>query len=131
MTSGAQSALNETRGTVLARRVEIAGSLWARFMGLMGRRALADGDGLYLDGNGIHMFFMRFPIDAVFVGRPTATGERPVVSVHRRLRPWLGIVPLIRGAAGVLELPAGTIDATATARGDTIRIDTVDASRLD
>lgn len=100
-------------------------------MGLMGRRALADGDGLYLDGNGIHMFFMRFPIDAVFVGRPTATGERPVVSVHRRLRPWLGIVPLIRGAAGVLELPAGTIDATATARGDTIRIDTVDASRLD
>lgn len=117
-------AHNETRGTVLADRVEMADSLWARFMGLMGRRSLAEGAGLYLAGNGIHMFFMRFPIDAVFVGRPGPAGERSVVSVHRRLRPWLGLVPLIRGAAGVLELPAGTIDATSTQPGDTVRIDT-------
>ena len=56
-------------------------------MGLMGRSTLADGDGLWLpDSNGIHMMFMRFPIDAIFLGNPTAedAAVRPVVSVHPR-----------------------------------------------
>ena len=93
----------------------------------MGRPSLAAGNALWLPGdNGIHMFFMRFPIDAVFVGRPTpgiAGGAlRPVVSLHRNLRPWVGIVPLVRGADGVLELPAGTIEASATQVGDVVFI---------
>jgi uncharacterized protein len=91
----------------------------------MGRRSLPAGSALWLPGeNGIHMFFMRFPIDAVFVGRPTpgvaGGGIRPVLSVHRRLRPWVGIVPLVRGADGVIELPAGTIDASRTQAGDVV-----------
>jgi hypothetical protein len=118
------AARNLTRSTVLAERVEIAASLWAKFMGLMGRARLPAGDGLWLpSSNGIHMFFMRIPIDAVFLARPGAGGGRRVVSVHRGLRPWLGIVPLVRGADGCLELPAGTIDATATAPGDTVQLD--------
>ncbi len=115
-------AWNETRGTVVASKVEIAASLWARFMGLMGRRSLPAGHGLWIGGNGIHMMFMRFPIDAVFMGRPGADGARPVLSVHRRLRPWVGIVPLVRGADGVLELPVGAIDASQTQRGDVVRL---------
>ena len=108
---------------MLAERLEIAGSLWGKFMGLMGRGALAPGSGLFLpDSNGIHMMFMRFSIDAVFVGKPSAGGERLVLSVHRGLRPWTGLVPLIRGAAGVLELPAGSIDASATVPGDTLTL---------
>ena len=56
------------------------------------------------------MMFMRFPIDAVFLGKPDPAdgGARPVVSVHPRLRAWTGLVPLVRGAHGVLELPVGT-----------------------
>jgi uncharacterized membrane protein (UPF0127 family) len=65
---------------------------------------------------------MRFPIDAVFLGRPTPNGDRPVLSMHRRVRPWIGIVPFVRGAEGVLELPVGTIDASDTRRGDSIRL---------
>lgn len=103
---------------MLADDLEIANSLWGRFMGLMGRRSLPTGQALWLTGNGIHMFFMRFPIDAVFLGRPSPDGDRPVLSVHRGLRPWTGLVPLVRGAAGVLELPVGTIDSTGTQRGD-------------
>lgn len=119
----APGARNETRGTTLAETVETAGSLWARFRGLMGRRSLRDGHGLWLTGtNGIHMFFMRFPIDAVFLGRPAPDGTRPVLAVRRNLRPWLGMVPLVRGAAGVLELPAGSIDASSTAVGDAVRL---------
>ena len=79
----------------------------------MGRSALAPGAGLWLpDSNGIHMMFMRFPIDAVFVAGPSADGSRPVLSIHRSLPTWRGLVPLVRGAKGVLELPVGTIDAT-------------------
>jgi uncharacterized membrane protein (UPF0127 family) len=117
-------ARNVTRGTVLADRVEVAASLWAKFMGLMGRRDLPVGDGLWLPAsNGIHMFFMRIAIDAVFVGRAGRDGSRTVLSVHRNLRPWRGMVPLVRGADGCLELPVGTIDASATVPGDVIRIE--------
>ena len=115
-------AWNETRGTVVAEQVEKARSLWARFLGLMGRHSLPAGHGLWIGGNGIHMMFMRFPIDAVFLGRAGADGARPVLSVHRRLRPWVGIVPLVRGAEGVLELPVGTVDSSRTERGDVVRL---------
>jgi uncharacterized membrane protein (UPF0127 family) len=117
-----RGARNETRGTSLADELEIAGSLWSRFMGLMGRSTLPSGHGLWLTGNGIHMMFMRFPIDAVFLGRAGVDGGRPVVSIHRALRPWTGIVPLVRGADGVLELPVGSIDSSGTERGDVVRI---------
>jgi uncharacterized membrane protein (UPF0127 family) len=119
----ALAARNLTRGTVVAERVEVANGLWAKFMGLMGRASLAPGAGLWLpDSNGIHMMFMRFAIDAVFVGRPGADGARPVVSVHRALPAWRGLVPLVRGAHGVLELPVGAIDASGTQPGDAIAI---------
>src|SRR5690348_674392 len=114
-------ARNLDRSTTLADRLETAGSLWAKFMGLMGRPTLPAGDGLWLPAsNGIHMSFMRFPIDAVFVSKPGADGVRTVRSVHRGLRAWTGLVPLVRGADGVLELPVGTIDASDTAVGDRI-----------
>jgi len=117
------NARNVTRESDLAISLEVAGSLWAKFMGLMGRPSLAAGAGLWLpDSNGIHMMFMRFPIDAVFVGRADAAGLRRVVSVHPELRAWTGLVPLIRGAHGVLELPVGTIWATGTTVGDLVAI---------
>ncbi|CAN5451699.1 DUF192 domain-containing protein [soil metagenome] len=123
---GAHGAHNLTCQTDLATSLAFAESLGAKFMGLMGRAVLPEGTGLWLpDSNGIHMMFMRFPIDAVFVGRPATGrggGARPVVSLHRALRPWVGLVPLVRGAHGVLELPAGTIDATGTQVGDLILI---------
>ena len=97
-------------------------------MGLMGRASLPAGAGLWLpESNGIHMMFMRFPIDAVFVGRPegagSGDGSRAVLSVHRGLRAWTGLVPLVRGAHGVLELPVGIIDASGTQIGDLVRIE--------
>jgi uncharacterized membrane protein (UPF0127 family) len=122
-------ALNLTRVTDLADRVEVADGLWARFMGLMGRATLGPGTGLWLPGNGIHMMFMRFPIDAVFLGRPDPAqpGTRPVLSVHRGLRAWTGLVPLVRGASGVLEVPVGTIERSGTTVGDIIALEPANA----
>ncbi|MBI3745426.1 MAG: DUF192 domain-containing protein [Chloroflexi bacterium] len=114
-------ARNITRSTVLAARLELGESLWARFMGLMGRASLPAGDGLWLSGtNGIHMFFMRFAIDAIFLAKPAPDGGRVVLAARRGVRPWVGIVPLVRGADGVIELPVGTIAASGTSPGDIV-----------
>jgi len=131
-------ARNLTRATVLASDVEEGSSLWAKFIGLMGRHSLAPGAALWLpESNGIHMMFMRFPIDAVFLGRPAAVGggvgggaggggeggqARPVVALYGDLRAWTGLVPLVRGAHGVLELPVGVIADSRTEIGDLIEI---------
>ena len=117
-------ARNRTRGTLLAADVESADGFFAKFLGLMGRSGLEAGAGLWLPGgNGIHMMFMRFPIDAVFLGRPDAAGARPVVAARANLPVWRGLVPLVRGANGVLELPAGTIMATSTIVGDEVSLE--------
>jgi uncharacterized protein len=125
-------ARNLTRSTEVATRLEVAHGLWGRFMGLMGRPGLDPGTGLWLTGNGIHMMFMRFPIDAVFVGKAIAGdgAARPVLSVHRGLRPWIGLVPMIRGAAGVLELPVGSIERSGTAVGDEIVLEEIVAEAV-
>jgi hypothetical protein len=110
---------------MLAERLENGASFWAKFMGLMGRASLPAGNGLWLPGeNGIHMLFMRFPIDVVFVSPPAngPAGPRRVLSVRPAVPPWRGVVWRVGGAKGVLELPVGTIEATRTAVGDEIAI---------
>jgi len=123
-------ARNLTRGTVLCASLEVAESFAGRFMGLMGRPALPPGAGLWLrPASSIHMLFMRFPIDAVFLSKPRADGGRRVVAVRPELRPWTGVVWWAHGADGCLELPAGTAAASATAVGDVILLGGVDAER--
>ena len=113
------AARNVTRDAVLTAHLEVGDGLWGKFKGLMGRRSLAPDTGLWLpDSNGIHMMFMRFPIDAIFVGRRDDAGACQVVSVRHGLRPWVGLVPLVWGAHGVLELPVGTIQRSGTLVGD-------------
>jgi uncharacterized membrane protein (UPF0127 family) len=114
-------ARNLTRGTVLGDAIEPGDGLWAKFMGLMGRAGLPPGGGLWLpDSNGIHMMFMRFPIDCVFLGRAGADGAREVVATREALPAWTGIVPLVRRAHGVIELPVGTVAGSGTVAGDRI-----------
>ena len=113
--------LTKQDGKVVAETLEIAGNVFTQGLGLMGRARLPENGGLLIPHcSGIHMMFMRFPIDAVFLDRPAADGARRVVSVHRELRPWTGLVPFVRQGHGVLELPAGVIDATMTAVGDVV-----------
>ena len=119
-----RSARNLTRSTELASSVELADSFGARFRGLMGRPSLEPGGGLWLTRtSNIHMLFMRFPIDAVFLARPAPDATRRVVAVHANLRPWLGVVWYARGADGCLELPAGTAEATGTRPGDVVMLE--------
>jgi uncharacterized membrane protein (UPF0127 family) len=111
-------------GRTICRRVRWAGSFGGRFVGLMGRSTLADDEGLYLPGtNGVHMFFMRFPIDCLFLSRPAPDGTQRVVGVRSRLMPWRGVVWRVPGAAGVVELPSGTLANSGIQHGDIVRFD--------
>src|SRR6266516_978929 len=100
-------------GRVLAERLRVPRTFVGRGLGLMFRRELPAGEGLWITPcNGIHMFFMRFAIDAVFVDRRIR-----VVRVRPGLRPWR-IVPLVFRAHSVLELPAGTVADLGLERGE-------------
>ena len=98
-----QLRLTRQDGTEVSNHVTLADSLWSRFVGLMGRRALPDGEALCIRPcSSIHMFFMRFPIDAVFVDADGA-----IVRVYPSIKPWRATW-IVRGAKACLELPAGT-----------------------
>ena len=106
----------------VAPRITMARSFWGRFRGLMGRASLEADEGLYLPVNSIHMLFMRFPIDALFLDAPDAAGVQRVVAVRPGLRPWAGLVMPVRGASSVVELPAGAVERAGLAVGDAVRL---------
>jgi uncharacterized membrane protein (UPF0127 family) len=104
-------------GAVICERCEVPKSSFGRMRGLLGRDGLEPGTGMLIDSApSVHMFFMRFPIDVVFLDR----GWR-VVGVRHCLRPWR--VAGARGAVAALELPAGTAAASGIKEGDALVLD--------
>jgi len=84
--------------------------------GLLGRKELPDGEGILLRPAGsVHTFFMRFPIDVVFLDR-----DLRVVSVARDVPPWKARGA--RGAKAVLELAAGEIARRKLVAGDALSL---------
>ena len=105
--------VNSTRDVVLADRVERAVAIGQRMRGLLGRSSLAEGDALLIAPcNAVHTFFMKFPIDAVFLDR-----RGRVVRAVPELRPWRA-TRFHLAASQVVELPAGTLLRTGTRVGD-------------
>jgi uncharacterized protein len=99
-------------GKLVCERCEIADSTFARARGLLGRSGLEPGGGMLIDHAGsVHMFFMRFPIDVLFLAR-----DRTVVGIRHRLRPWR--VAAARRAVASLELPAGRAAEAGVEEGD-------------
>jgi uncharacterized protein len=94
-------------GEILAQTLEKPRTFVGRGIGLMFRSSFPPGHGMLIDPcNGIHMLFMRFAIDALFLDRIDR-----VKRVYRRVPPWYGVVWLVWGAEKVVELPAGALDA--------------------
>jgi len=108
---------NLTRGTTLATRCRVASSLRDRAVGLLRTPEVRTGEGLLIERSpSIHMFFIRYPIDVVFVDR---TGR--VTRTVSRLQPWR-VVWWARGARDCIELRAGALEGTRTAPGDQLSI---------
>ena len=117
-----------TDDAVICDQLTMGESFGQRFMGLMGRGSMDPDEGLYLPTSSIHMMFMRFPIDALFVGKLDESGERRVVAVREHLPAWRGIVMPVRGAEGVVELPAGTLGQFSVEADDSVVFESREAS---
>jgi uncharacterized protein len=113
-------AINRARGTVLCARLEKAVGVAGKGRGLLGRDRLEAGQGMLFEAGRLqafmwmHMFFMRFPIDIVFLDR----NDR-VLKIDHELRPWR-VSSIAFGARRALELAAGAAVAARTEVGDQI-----------
>ena len=108
------AAINIARGVALATELEVATSLAARTKGLLGRRGLPPGSGMLIDPcPSVHTWFMRFPIDVIFLDN-----KNRVVGLKRNLKPFR-MAGAWRGAK-TLELPVGVIASTRTLLGDIV-----------
>jgi uncharacterized membrane protein (UPF0127 family) len=112
-------AFNCTRGQYLATQLAIADTHWSRFLGLMGKTSATfpQGRGLWIvPCRGVHTFFMRIPIDVVYL-----TDQNVVLHLEYGLRPWR-LAPIRLQAASVLELPENTVRPTGTTIGDKLEL---------
>ncbi len=108
---------NETRGTLLGDRVQVADTSLSRMVGLLGRRELDAGGGLWIKpSSGVHTFFMRFPIDVIGLNR-----DLRVVKLWYHLAPYR-VTSVSLQLRSVIELPAGHITGCNVEVGDVLRV---------
>jgi uncharacterized membrane protein (UPF0127 family) len=116
-------ALNRTRGTVLCNRLEDAGGLAGQSRGLLGRSGLEPDQGMLFETGRftpfmwMHMFFMRFAIDIVFLDR-----RGRVLKIDHSLKPWR-VSSVVFGARKALELAAGAAERSGTEMRDEIELE--------
>lgn len=109
---------NLTRQTTVATNAHHAKGFYARLMGLMFKESLPEGGGLLLmPETSIHTFFMRFPIDVLYLNREWLILRADAEMPPNRIGPLF-----TRGCHAILELPPGTIAATQTEVGDQLEV---------
>jgi uncharacterized protein len=115
-TSRGVVAIVRSDGAIACERCTVADRMLSRMKGLLGRKDLATGEGILIrPAPSIHTFFMRFPIDVVFLSRQ---GE--VLKIAEHVAPWRA--RSCRHSYAVLELAAGEAGRCGLAVGE--RIDT-------
>jgi uncharacterized protein len=110
--------INRSKETNVAH-VDLANSFFSRLRGLMFKGKIERGliltipKGRGRRGSGIHMFFMRIPLDVMFLDQ----NKKVVDLVH--LKPWQTYNPK-KPARYVVELQEGIIKSSKTEIGDEI-----------
>ena len=105
------------QGVVIISAVEAATSFRRRLFGLLGRRPIGPHRALYLAPcRAVHTWFMRFPLDLVFLNQDLC-----VVRIVRDVQPWR-VVPGGRAAQSVVELQSGWLPADALKPGDAVAL---------
>jgi uncharacterized protein len=117
---GTRWALRRAGGDLVCERCELADSVPTRMRGLLGRDGIEPGAGLLIKPtNSVHMFFMRFPIDVVFLDR-----ELVVRKIVEALAPWR--LAGCRGAKAALELRAGEASRRGLTLGEKLVLEPAD-----
>lgn len=110
--------LNTSTQQTLIPQLEIANTLWSRMKGLLGRSSLGANEGLWIQSSGsVHTFFMRFPIDLIFVDRDLEV-TKTVAHVGPGRLVWKGW-----RASSVIELQAGFLERHPVRVGDKLHVD--------
>lgn len=110
-------AVNGNSGLVLASSLRTALTPLSRARGLLGTKGLRQGEGLLIRPCiGVHTFFMKYPIDVVFLDR-----DNRVLAMLDSLKPHR-VSRLVPASSAVIELPAGTVAGSGTRLGDEIKI---------
>jgi uncharacterized membrane protein (UPF0127 family) len=111
---------NRTRQTVVATKAEVADTPGKRRTGLLKHERLEPGEGLWIvPSESVHTFFMKFPIDLVYLDR-----KRKVKKVRHAVGPWR--VSMCLTAHSVLELPAGAARQSETKKGDILELENLE-----
>jgi uncharacterized membrane protein (UPF0127 family) len=108
---------NQTRNADLGHSVDVADTSATRRAGLLGRKRLEPGEGLWISPcESVHTLFMKFPIDLVYIDK-----SRKVRKVRHAVPPWR--LSMCLTAHSILEVPAGTAKQTGTVAGDVLVIE--------
>jgi uncharacterized membrane protein (UPF0127 family) len=119
-------AVHASSGRILASRVAKADDAASRSKGLLGRESLDSDEGMWIQQPPlawlvpcptIHTFFMKFPIDVLFLD-----GGLRVRRVMENMKPWR-LSPWVPQAHSILELKGGTLDGSVNA-GDQLEMRT-------
>jgi len=109
---------NTTRGTTVGNKIELADTSLKRMFGLLGRRGLDAGEGLWIKpSSGVHTVGMSFKIDVVGLDR-----DLRIVKMWRCLATYR-VTSVSLKLRSVLELPCGTIAQSQMQVGDQLQID--------
>lgn len=104
---------------LLADSLRVADSFFARLKGLMFSEPLKENEGLLITPcNSVHMMFMKYPIDAVFIddsGRVEAS--------YPGLKPWTGMTRLHSKAKSCIELKSGVLERFGVRVGDVLLLE--------
>ncbi|MBI5415879.1 MAG: DUF192 domain-containing protein [Candidatus Omnitrophica bacterium] len=114
--------INTTKNTTIADTACVADTWRSRMVGLLGRENIPAGEALVITRcRSIHMFFMRFAIDVVFVDK----NDR-VVGLVENIPPF-HLSPVFFSSSYVVELPAGTVALTRISQGDHLAFENQDS----
>lgn len=112
-------ALLQKNNVVVSDNVHQALSFASRLKGLMFSKELPVGQSLLIQPcNSVHTFFMRFPIDVLFL-----SNSNEIVDVRKNMKPYR-LTSLIPNSRAVLETNAGTIEQHQIEVGDQLRFET-------
>jgi len=96
--------INTRNNKIIGTNIILGNNIFLRFIGLIGKKELKDGEGLLLiPCNSIHMMFMKIPLDIIFLDK-----EDKIIHIIENIKPWR-ISPIIFKAKSVLELPINSV----------------------
>lgn len=104
---------NKTRNIMIAENCIVADTFFSRLKGLLGKKSIDQDTALLITPcNSIHMFFMKFPIDVLFIDKNDI-----IVHMVNNIKPWR-TSKIVRHSEKVIELPAGSLLKNGTCVGD-------------